>query len=400
MKLFGKIKGVMGDLIYSIIGLVVMHGVIQFVLYPTFNSRLGAEQFGTVLTLISVISIMSATFGTAANYSRIVCVLNKREAGGDFNLFLSVIAIIAVPVSIVSVYLFDNGSPVYCAGYFLLMVVTIIRYYADVEFRINVNYKRFLVYYLLISVGYLLGIAGLFITGSWVVAMLLGEVFAVLFVVIKGQVFRCPLFKPSQFARDNFKSLMIMSGTEIIITLILNADRLLLQVFVDSTAVTVFYAATLMGKMISLISVPFNGVLIGHLARYEGKLKSSTFAGLSFISIGVGLVINVVCTAVSYVFVKFMYPDIFEAAKAYFFVANLGQILYFISNTLTVILLKFSKEKYQLYINVVYMFAFLVIGIPATIMFGLWGLAWSLIAVNLIKILVIVLVGKKVLCQF
>ena len=73
--------------------------------------------------------------------------------------------------------------------------------------------------------------------------------------------------------------------------------------------------------------------------------------------------------------------------------ANLGQVFYFIANTLTVILLRFTDEKYQLVINILFLIVFVVIAIPMTFAFGLWGMAIALVAVNLIKILIIMAVG-------
>ena len=73
--------------------------------------------------------------------------------------------------------------------------------------------------------------------------------------------------------------------------------------------------------------------------------------------------------------------------------ANLGQVFYFIANTLTVILLRFTEEKYQLVINILFLIVFVVIAIPMTIALGLWGMAIALVVVNLIKILIIMAVG-------
>ena len=159
-----------------------------------------------------------------------------------------------------------------------------------------------------------------------------------------GGIYRGQLFKKSKYFKDNMRSLLILSGTELIAAVILNADRLILQAIDGGTSVTIFYAATLIGKMVSLISTPLNGVIIGHLTKY-------------------------------------------------LWCANLGQVFYFIANTLTVILLRFTDEKYQLVINILFLIVFVVIAIPMTFAFGLWGMAIALVAVNLIKILIIMAVG-------
>ena len=71
----------------------------------------------------------------------------------------------------------------------------------------------------------------------------------------------------------------------------------------------------------------------------------------------------------------------------------LDRYFYFIANTLTVILLRFTDEKYQLVINILFLIVFVVIAIPMTIALGLWGMAIALVVVNLIKILIIMAVG-------
>lgn len=61
MKIPDKLKGITGDFMYSMMGLIVMNGVIQLALYPFLSKQLGTDEFGVVLTLISLISIMGST---------------------------------------------------------------------------------------------------------------------------------------------------------------------------------------------------------------------------------------------------------------------------------------------------------------------------------------------------
>lgn len=393
MKLFSKIKGIMGDLIYSMLGLVIMNGVIQLLVYPQFNRYMGEERFGMVLTLLSLVAIMGSTFGVAANYSRMVTHKKGTDSNGDYNIFLLMIAGLSLVVSVVGIVWLSEFKPLLFIGYFVLMVLTVLRYYSDVEFRLNLNYKRFFIFYLLISVGYTVGVLIYPLTNSWVLAMILGEGLAVGFVVVTGGIYKRPLLKKSEYFGVNMKSIMIMSGTDLIAALVLNSDRILLQAFAGGTAVTIFYAATLIGKMVSLISTPLNGVIIGHLNRYDGGIGYKTFGKICGASIIAGALMDVVCVGVSYVFVKIMYPDIFTQVLPYLWLANAGQIFYFISNVLTTILLRFTEEKYQLYINVIYMVVFMLLAIPMTYLWGLMGMAVALFIINLAKIFVIAVVG-------
>lgn len=98
-KVASKLKGITRDFIYSMLGLVVMNGVIQLVLYSFLSKQLGADEFGVVLTLISIVSIMGSTFGTAANYSRMVTHMKKQDSNSDYNIFLLGVAVVSVAVS-------------------------------------------------------------------------------------------------------------------------------------------------------------------------------------------------------------------------------------------------------------------------------------------------------------
>lgn len=143
MKIPDKLKSLTGDFMYSMMGLIVMNGVIQLVLYPFFNRQLGADQFGVVLTLISLVAIMGSTFGTAANYSRMVTSMKEHDSNGDYNIFLCMIAVLSVLVSAAGLLWLKQFSVIVWIGYLALMIFTVLRYYSDVEFRLNLNYKRY-----------------------------------------------------------------------------------------------------------------------------------------------------------------------------------------------------------------------------------------------------------------
>mgnify|MGYP007067774023 FL=1 len=56
--------------------------------------------------------------------------------------------------------------------------------------------------------------------------MLCGECLAVGFVIITGSIYKGDFLHKSEYFKDNMRSLLILSGTELIAAVILNADRL------------------------------------------------------------------------------------------------------------------------------------------------------------------------------
>jgi hypothetical protein len=90
-----------------------------------------------------------------------------------------------------------------------------------------------------------------------------------------------------------------------------------------------------------------------------------------------------------------MYPDVFEEARAYFFLANLGQILFFLSGSLMVLIMSFTKEKLQLIINIVYFISFAIVVIPMILLSGLSGLAYGIVIVNCLRFIITAILGIR-----
>lgn len=390
------------DLILSVAGLVAMNGVLQLLFYPTVSKKLSDEMNDNVIVLLSVVAILATMFGTAANYARMVAKTKGRSNNGDFNLFLIITFPIAAVTSFVAVRLvLGTWNVPVSLGLSLVAIISILRYYGDVEYRLNVNYKRFSLYYVLIAIGYAIG--SFFVWKSvfgndysWLVAIGLGELFAFLYVFFGGNIFRGKgLAKPTEFFGENLKTIMFLVGTNFINAFVLKSDSLLIKAFVpDKGAVRAFYIASLVGKIVALLTTPLNGVIIGYLTKYKGKFTKKFFATATIIALGVGALFTLACFPVSHIFVKLMYSgEIYNAAKEYFFLANAGQILYFVSGSMMIVVLRFIHERWQLIINVIYAALYACVVIPLLIKFGLWGITWGLLIVNAIRLLMVIILG-------
>jgi Na+-driven multidrug efflux pump len=107
----------------------------------------------------------------------------------------------------------------------------------------------------------------------------------------------------------------------------------------------------------------------------------------------VGVLATFACFVGSYIYVGFIYPDDLDTIKQYFFIANAGQIFYFISNSLMVIVLRFAEEKYQTIINAIYAVLFIAVVPVLSYFFEINGFAAGLLIVNFAKFFIVVLIG-------
>lgn len=400
MKLKNKslIKSAGSDFILSVLALVIYNGVLQLLIYPGLETRIGAEAFGTVLYLISAVSIMGAGFGTAASYSRMVARKERSEKNGDYNFFLLLISLLSIPVTLLALFAVHEPAGARISEaltVWALMVVTVARYYADVEYRMNIRFRDYLLFFFFVSAGYVIGLLIYPFTESWVFTIFLGEVSGILYTIIRGSIFRAPFFEKSKDFKENLKSLFYISASNLLGALILHSDRILIRLMIGGREVTVFYAAGLIGKIVALLTTPLNGVIISYLTNYNIKFYKKRFGLLALSALLLCVIGAFVCSGVSIVFVKIMYPDIFEEARNFFYLANLGQMLYFVSGSLMVVILSFTREKLQTLISVVYAALFCLFAIPLAFLFGLWGFAIGVILANLARFFIVVAAGLK-----
>lgn len=390
-----KIFNIASDLVFSIAGLMLMNGMLQFLINPTLNNWMGEAAFGNYQSVFAVVSIMGTTFGVAANYSRMVRSRDKKDTNGDYNVFLTVIAVLCVAVAAGTLLVYKSFNAAHFILLSVLTVATVLRYYGDVNYRMKLNYKGFFVYYAIITAGYCLGLLLFkFVSPVWMITILAGEVAAVLFVFFNGDIFKGKkLLTRSEHFGGTMKSVGVLSATNLLSAVAQQSDKIILGLAMGGEAVTTFYVATLLGKVISLLTTPLNGVLIGYLTKYEGKLTRKMIAVFALVLLGLGLIALLGCFIASEIFVKLFYPDVYADAEQYFFIASAGQVFYFISNCLMTVILRVASEKYQMYINMIYVAIYAATVIPLTMSFGIWGMAIALLITNGLKFAITSAVG-------
>ncbi|MGM9970425.1 MAG: hypothetical protein ACI35S_08530, partial [Anaeroplasma sp.] len=338
------------NLIYSILGLVVFNGIIQFILYPFLNKKMGDASFGVVLTMLSMISMLSSSIGVSVNSSRMTYVYEKDSKNGDFNLILILFNILGI--GILTIFLIVSNLIDFYTIIFLnlLMILTSFRYYADVEYRKSLNFFSFFIFYLIIGIGYCLGCLIYLLIPIWEISMILGELLALIFVGLKGNIFKSFFKKSPHFKKILLLSISLFIG-EFLSAAILNADRVLLYFFIDSTAVTTFYVASLVGKIVAMVTVPLNGVIMGYLSRYTSKIDNKFVSIYMLMVFLLGAVALGCCLIASPIIIKLLYPGTYNLCEPIIFYAALSQVVFFCSNLALTLVIKFMNSRWQLIIN-------------------------------------------------
>ena len=380
------------SVILSVLGIGVYNCVLQFVVYPAFSRQLGAQGFGDVLTLLSVQSIFAISAGAGVSYARMANVPRFTASNGDYNRMLLPGFAVTVAVCVGTLICFGSGTAVSFLLYPVLGVVTALRYYCAAAFRLEINYRKNLVYYLLLSCGYLAGLALFHVCGQWETALLCGEVLAAAYTALRSPILRAPYLQKSAHFPAVRRSCTALVTAQVFLYLTMHADRLLIGAVLDGTQVSIYYTASLLGKAMAMLTEPIAGVAIGFLAR------TRTFGRLQYLlaaagCAALGLAAFAVMIPVSPFLIGLLYPDIAPDAAPYYLAANGGQIVYFIANLLLVIALRFMAEKYQTILNASYGVCFFLLCTPALRYGGLPLFCKAVLLLNLLRLAVTLLLG-------
>lgn len=393
----GFIKKFTGDLLYGMVSLIFMNMVLSLAVYPYLNRQLGDEGQGRMLFFTSLMGLVASAFGSGINYGRMKASTRHTTQNGDYTWYLMVLALISCAVTLGGFLVKREASGAGPVSVAVLIFATAVRYYADVEYRIYMNYRGFFFYYMIVGLGYIAGMLLYSFTGSWVSIFLCGELAGLAYVTATGHIFRGRLLERSQYFREDARICASLSAAYLLSDFVSYTDRILLSVMTGDAAANYFYIASLVGKMTSLLSTPLNGVITGHLSRYKGKFTRRMFTMILLALLGLAAVITAGSVVGSHLFVWLFYRDKYETVKDLFLLANAGQVFFFLSNTMMVVVLRFASERYQLIMGVAYAALFFVIVLPAIAFGGLWGAGWGLLAVNVIKFFLISGLGYRAL---
>lgn len=147
------VKRFAADFVYGAVALVAMNGVLSFLVYPFMEKVLGTAGQGKILFFTAIMGLMASACGSGANYARMKISTRWETVNGDYNWFLTGIAALTCVVTAAAIWIKGDSAGATGVGIAVLIIATVIRYYADVQFRLDLNYKGFFIYYMIIAAG-------------------------------------------------------------------------------------------------------------------------------------------------------------------------------------------------------------------------------------------------------
>lgn len=384
-------KRIVSNTAYTIGGALLMNGVLQILVYPLLNRFMGSDQLGELLYLMGLVAILCPSVGQALNTSRLVVRRDYEVSNGDYNILLLAFGGIGTLVSL-GVAKDSMTSGMVVLWTVILLMTTIFRYYGDVEYRLNLNYRRYFCYYAVLTAGYVAGFGLYLLTKNWFLVFITGEAACLVYLAATGTVFH-EFFRKSQWFGKALQRGGFLVFSYLITNLTLNIDRIVLEHLIGHLAVTQYYVTSLIGKTLVLLVAPVNTIIISYLTRKQERMGRKQFLAFTGIGLGVSLVFFIGSQIGTPLFVWLFYRDLYESVKGMMTVVNLSQILGVLSAYLFIVVLTFTDEKWQLFLQIFHLILITVLVLIFTGSRGIMGFAVAVLIANAVRVAAVILLG-------
>ena len=361
--------------------------VLQLVVMPLVASRI-ADEYGLLVTLVAVFTLFTGTFGNSINNVRLIQhdSYEKRGDWGDFSAIAIVSCILSSAFVMGLTAYYCNGLSEALVMMGILSFLVTAREYLIVAYRIELNFKAIFINNAILSFGYLLGFALFWASGVWELVYLSGYILSLIYVVRSTSLWKEPLSFTAHF-RETLTSVAHLSLSNFLSNAITYADRLLIYPLLGAYSVSIYYVATLFGKMASMIVTPVNGVILSYLAKYSKKpdalFKMTLSLGLLICIFGYGA--TMLC---SRPVLGFLYPQFVDEAMAYVYVTTATAFIRVLVTIVNPYVLKFFPMSWQTKISGLYLAIYVVACFGLYYPLGLMGFCIGVLLTMLVKLAV------------
>lgn len=390
MNLFlNKNKKYIVDYAYSMGSMLILQFVLQLIIYPLVNHWHGEDTLGNIVYYMSIIYILAQTVGYSLSHIRLVVRKEYETSNADYNIISLLLLAFSTALGIVIISGRLLTTDIF--GYAIVLILTTYRFYCTVEYRLKLNFKICLIFFLFISAGYLLGALLYYITGLWYLIFIPGELAGVLYIAVKGSIFKRD--KRTKNTKKLFMSVITLCASSAITYTIENLDRIILLNFIGAKAVSVYYTVSLIGKTLLMFVGPINTITLSYISANNTTQTRKEFLKSCKIYVVIGIAFYLLCLVGTPIFTKLFYPNIYPEIHGLNIIVNAAQIIGLISSLPMILILNSLGSKYHLGIHIAYAIVYVPVAVILTSVYGIVGYAWATLIANSIKLTVVLLTG-------
>ena len=391
-QLSGK-KKIVFDMALNIVATAIPTFVLQLLILPPLAGHMSDERYGLLVTILSLLNIVPATLGNALNNIRLIEGKEKDspQDARNYNAILSAASVISLVIVLgFSVWYERDVTPVSLLLTLLVSVLWLLREYHLVAFRLKLNYVYITISNVILVVGYVLGYLLFLRIGHWQLIYILGLAFSLVFIFIKSSLWKEPLRTDGELKRISLQTLLL-AASGMLLRITTYADKMLIFPVLGGAMVSVYYASTLFGKIVSQVITPISGVILSYLSKAERK-NDEVFR-LAFLSSAAVCVLGYfACVAISQPILGWLYPQFVDGAMEYIWITTGTAVLTALISIINPFVLKFFDMKWQIAINGLYVAVY--VGLSMTLLgsMGLYGFCVGTLLATALKLVFMLIV--------
>lgn len=382
-------KKVLYDSVLNIIAVMIPIFVLQIIILPLVAKTLGESQYGSAITIISFSTLFSLPLGNVLNNLRLLFndQYTEEKIEGDFNLILFCSILINSLIMIVgSIYFKESTASTLLTVVFSM--TNILKEYLIVSFRIRLNYRQIVLNNIYLASGYIFGLLMFMITDYWQMVYLFGNSFSLVYILKHSDLLKENLKKTKLF-KDTFYNYIVLFASVFLKNFMTYGDKIFLHPLIGPEAVAIYYSATLISKVISMFISPITSVLLSHLTKIN-ELTTKSFIKIIFIILPMGSIGYFIILIISNPLLKILYPQWITESLRLIPITGATAIIALCTSILHPFILRFKSINWQILINFITVFSYIIFSYLLYLEFGLIGFCIGVLISNAIRLLLMI----------
>lgn len=380
------------DSIYSLIATGILTGVTQLIIYPQLSIFLNDYEFGVILSTMAIVNVIMSSFASQLSYVRLISnqVYRNNKISGDFQLLLLFTVLITTFLFIcINTYYLKINRIIFLL---LINIITILKNYYSVEFKLEADFKKILFMNVMQSIGILVGFYFFIKFGNWMSIFILGELLALIYI-FKYSTLKNEAFRLTEKFSATTKRYIIFIGSALINNSLNYFDKLLIFPTLGAEAVAVFSVATFFGKSLYILIQPITSVIFSYLSSGILTIRIKNYAILNIVLVIGGIIGFLIFNYLSFPITKYFYPTLFNKAASYIFIGNLGTVINILNSFNIIILIKLAPSIWQIRLSIIFGIQYIFGSIWVISSWGLEGFYYLIIIVNILRYLIVMIIN-------
>lgn len=389
-------KKMIADMLLNIIAATVPIAILQLLVYPMTAKVVGGDEYGLMLTIYSIWIMVSNSLGNVLNNIRLLRnnEYEEKQIEGDFIILFKHWSIINVLIICTAIIFYCRGFDlvhVFLGAIVSLLIIT--KAYTEVGFRLVLNYKAIVVNNVLQSIGFVIGAYVTIISGIWEFIFILGYLFSCIFCIINTKLLNEANKKTILFNTVNKDTNKLVMAT-VIANMMNYADKLVLYPLMGGYTVSIYYTATILGKMIGMLTGPINSVILSYISRWQLN-KKNILNKILLLGIVLCIIGYIVALLLSKPVIGLLFPQWVDEVMHYIPVTTVNVLLLALISIISPFVLKFCAMKWQIVINGVSVVVYFASALLLWHFFDLMGFCFGVTIGTATKLIIMLVVYYK-----